>query len=283
MDQKSQKIAVFDSGLGGLTVLKALQSLLPYEDFLYLADTARLPYGSKSPAKIIHYTREICDFLHQHSVKLIVMACNTATAVALEKIQPYFSIPLIGVIDPVIPQVIKASYQGRIGILGTLATIQSGAYQTKLKRHLPHAEITATAAPLLVHLVEEGFASHPMTHLALAEYLAPLIQAESDTVILGCTHFPLLKQQIEALLPPSTHVIDPSFACAEEVKRILESLNLLNPKTTMTQPTFYVTDSPEKFQYQSGPFLEEAPSHVHLHEGKDPLLLNPLELAAALS
>ncbi|MGR3973915.1 MAG: glutamate racemase [Candidatus Rhabdochlamydia sp.] len=265
MDQKRLKIAVFDSGLGGLSVLKALMQLLPYEEFLYLADTANLPYGSKSRAKIVQYTRQNCQFLLSQGVKLIVMACNTATATSLEEVQKEIPIPLVGVIDPVIPHITATSSE-KIGILATRATIQSGVYQAKIKMHSPHSHIMAIAAPLLVHLIEEGFVSHTLTTMALSEYLEPLIRAECEAVILGCTHFPLIKEQIKPFFPEGTRIIDPSFACAHEVKKVLYHLDLLSLEQRETAPVFYATDNPERFQYQSKVFLEEIPMQVRSYE-----------------
>lgn len=239
---RNKPIGVFDSGFGGLTVLKELQKELPHERFIYLGDTARLPYGTKSPDAIIRYTLECCSFLVEQGVKLIVIACNTATSAALDTIAAQFSIPIIGVIDPVIDTVTS----GNVGILGTRATIQSGVYQTKIQHKIPSAKVTQVASPLLVSLVEEGFIDHPMTQLAIREYIRPLHDASVDTVILACTHFPLLKSQIERELGPTIQVIDPAFATAVAVKRTLSNLHLLSDQNS-SQPLFYVTDDPEKF------------------------------------
>jgi glutamate racemase len=244
-------VGVFDSGFGGLTVLKELQKTLPHEQFIYLGDTAHLPYGTKSRETIIRYTQQNCAFLTSKNVKLIIIACNSATSMALEALS--LTVPVIGVIDPVIHQVVQSSPHGKIGILGTRATISSGVYQSKIRHHLPHAQITATPSPLLVSLVEEGFIDHPITHLAIQEYIQPLIAARVDTVILACTHFPLLKELIEKALDPSVHVIDPAISTAQAAAQLLTDLNLHSQNHSDT--SFYVTDDPDKFARLGPQFL----------------------------
>jgi glutamate racemase len=241
-------IGVFDSGFGGLTVLKELQKALPHEQFIYFGDTARLPYGTKSRETIIRYTTQNCSFLEGQGVKMIVIACNTATSMALDSVS--LSIPVIGVIDPVI----KLIASKRIGILGTRATISSGVYQQKIHALIPDAEITAIPAPLLVSLVEEGFIDHPMTHLAIHEYIQPLLLAKVDTVILACTHFPLLKDLIERALGPSIQVIDPALATAKAVTQKLLELNQLSDEKPGNS-IYYVTDDQDKFQRLGPQFL----------------------------
>jgi glutamate racemase len=263
---RNRSIGVFDSGFGGLTVLKELQKSLPYEQLIYFGDTARLPYGTKSRETIIRYTTKNCSFLADQGVKLIVIACNTATSMALDPIASQFSLPIIGVIDPVIEKVIKTSPNGRIGILGTRATVISGVYQKKIHSYLPHAQITPIASPLLVSLVEEGFIDHPMTHLAIQEYIRPLLLAEVDTVVLACTHFPLIKDLIEKALGPSIQVIDPAFASAKAVKKTLSELNLLSDEKNRLDPLFYVTDDPEKFERLGPQFLGHPIAQVKLCE-----------------
>ena len=255
-------IGIFDSGFGGLTVLKELIHTVP-KQMLYLGDTAHMPYGTKSRETIIRYTMQNCSFLVSQSVKLIVIACNTATAMALETVQAQFSIPIIGVIDPVIESVVKTSPHGRIGILGTRATVMSGIYQKHIHDHLPQAEITAIASPLLVSLVEEGFIDHPMTHLAIQEYVRPLLFAGVDTVVLACTHFPLLKKLIEQAMGPAVQVIDPAFACANAVKKAVSQLHLSEEKKRL-DPLFYVTDDPDKFARLGPHFLGHAIQTVEL-------------------
>ncbi len=261
---------MFDSGFGGLTVLKELQKALPYEHFIYLGDTARLPYGTRSREAIIRYTLQNCSFLSSQEAKLIVIACNTATSMALEAARAQFSIPIIGVIDPIIEQVIKASPTGSIGVLGTQATVNSGIYEKKIHAHLPAAKIAASASPLLVALVEEGLIDHPMTRLAIQEYIRPLLHAQVDTVILACTHFPLLKKFIEKALGPAVQVIDPAFATAQAVRKTLADLNLLSLKQSSVDPLFCVTDDPEKFARLGAQLLNHAITDIRLVEVEKP-------------
>ncbi len=263
---QNSPIGVFDSGFGGLTVLKELQKELPYEELIYFGDTARLPYGTKSRETIIRCTAQSCSFLADQGVKLIVIACNTATSMALDAVRSQFSIPILGVIDPVIETVAKTSPKGRIGILGTRATIVSNVYQTKIEHYLPHAQITSIASQLLVSLVEEGFIDHPMTHLAIQEYIRPLLLAEVDTVILACTHFPLLKELIKQALGPDIQVIDPAFLTALSVRKTLSDLSLLSEQRNCSEPSYFVTDDPEKFQRLGPQFLGRTISHVKLSE-----------------
>lgn len=261
---QNSPIGVFDSGFGGLTVLKELQKELPYEELIYFGDTARLPYGTKSRETIIRCTAQSCSFLADQGVKLIVIACNTATSMALDAVRSQFSIPILGVIDPIIETVAKTSPKGRIGILGTRATIVSNVYQTKIEHYLPHAQITSIASQLLVSLVEEGFIDHPITHLAIQEYIRPLLLAEVDTVILACTHFPLLKELIIKALGPDIQVIDPAFLTALSVRKTLSDLSLLSEQRNSSEPSYFVTDDPEKFQRLGPEFLGRVISYVAL-------------------
>jgi glutamate racemase len=261
---QNSPIGVFDSGFGGLTVLKELQKELPYEEFIYFGDTARLPYGTKSRDTIIKCTAQNCSFLADQGVKLIVIACNTATSMALDAVRSQFSIPILGVIDPIIETVAKTSPKGRIGILSTRATILSNVYQTKIEHYLPHAQITSIASQLLVSLVEEGFIDHPITHLAIQEYIRPLLRAEVDTVILACTHFPLLKELIIKALGPDIQVIDPAFSTALSVRKTLSDLSLLSEERNSSEPSYFVTDDPEKFQRLGPQFLGRVISYVAL-------------------
>jgi glutamate racemase len=248
-------IGIFDSGFGGLTVLKELLQTLPQEQFIYLGDTACLPYGTKSQKTIINYTLQNCSFLVRKGAKCIVIACNTATSMALEHVQPHFSIPIIGVIDPLMSS-LRSTF--RIGILGTRATIDSKLHQTKIQHLFPKAHITAIASPLLVSLIEEGWSHHPITLLAIQEYLQPL--AHIDTLILACTHFPLIQDLIQKAIGPSVSIINPALACAKATLQTLKSLNLLSKKTAPTE--FYVTGNPTRFKELGPQFLGHPIAHV---------------------
>ncbi len=259
----NNSIGVFDSGFGGLTVLKQLQKSFPHEHFIYLGDTARLPYGTKSAETVTRYALESCHYLASQDVKMIVVACNTASAMAFDTLSSHFPIPIVDVIDPVIDEVVKSSKTGRIGILATRATVHSKVYETKIHRAFPTAVITAVPSPLLVSLVEEGYINHLMTEIAIQEYLGPLLQANVDTVVLACTHFPLLKNQIKKALGESIQVIDPAFAATEAARKKLLSLDLLSTQKKILEPTFYVTDDPEKFKRLAPAFLDHAALQVH--------------------
>ncbi len=247
-------IGIFDSGFGGLTVMKAIRSLLPHENILYFGDTARLPYGTKSRETIVRYSLENAAFLIQQGIKALVIACHTACSFALEELQQKFDIPIIGVTTPMIEQVSRISSRGKIAILGTRGTITSGAYQNAIQKILPKAEISPIACQLLVPLVEEGYIDHPITAMALFEYLHSLKNKDIDTIILACTHFPLLLKQIQQTVGPNIKVIDPAQFCAAYLKTVLQEKSLLNP---LTEPTtqFCVSDDPEKFRHLGKTFL----------------------------
>lgn len=279
---RNNPIGVFDSGFGGLTVLKELQKAFPHEHFIYLGDTARLPYGTKSTETITRYALESCNYLASQNVKMIVVACNTGAAMASDTLSSHFTLPIVDVINPVIEEIVKNSKSGRIGILATRATVNSKVYETKIHLALPTASITAVPAPLLVSLVEEGYINHPMTEMAIQEYLEPLFKANVDTVVLACTHFPLLKNQIKKVLGDSIQVIDPAFAATEAAKKKLLSLDLLNSVQNFIEPTFYVTDDPEKFKRLAPAFLNSAALQVNLcqlseiNSGPIPFIINKL-------
>jgi glutamate racemase len=212
-----QAIGVFDSGVGGLTTVRKLVNMLPNERVLYFGDTARVPYGNKTAATVSAYSCECVDFLLQHSVKLVIIACNTASALAIEAVQHISPVPVVGVIEPAAEAALKHSRTGRIGIIGTRATVQSGAYQTALHNllqtqgttrdvhiqdvHIQDVQLIAEACPLFVPFAEEGWHYHPATRLVAEEYLAPLKLANIDTLILGCTHYPMLTDVIQDVLP----------------------------------------------------------------------------------
>jgi len=257
-------IGIFDSGFGGLTVMKAIRSLLPHENIIYFGDTARLPYGTKSRETIQRYSLENASFLIQQGIKILVVACHTACSFALEELGQKFEIPVIGVTTPMIEQVAKVSKRGKIAILGTRGTIASGAYQNAIQKILPNAEISPIACQLLVHLVEEGYIDHPITAMATFEYLHSLKNKDIDTIILGCTHFPLLLKQIQQTVGPHVQVIDPALFCAASLKRLLEEKQLINPDLTEPLTQFLVSDDPEKFRLLGKTFLGLTLSEVAL-------------------
>jgi glutamate racemase len=206
-ESSKQAIGVFDSGVGGLTTVRKLVNMLPNERVLYFGDTARVPYGNKTATTVSAYSCECVDFLLHRSVKLVIIACNTASALAIADVQRISPVPVVGVIEPAAEAALKHSRTGRVGIIGTRATVQSGAYQAAIQQLLTKqgverdVSVVAEACPLFVPFAEEGWHYHPATRLVAEEYLAPLKQAEIDTLILGCTHYPMLTDVIQDVLP----------------------------------------------------------------------------------
>ena len=254
----NQPIGAFDSGVGGLTVVKAMREMLPAEDIFYLGDTARVPYGNKSPDTIIRYSREIMTYLRAKQVKAVVVACNTASAHALSILQQESDFPVIGVIAPGVQAALSATRSGRIGIIGTQGTIQSEAYQSLLREYYSDVVITAIPAPLLVSLVEENWLSHPATQLILEEYLAPMKAARVDTLVLACTHYPLLKPLAQKILGPDVVLVDSAQNAAAALARTLLKGNLMRPAgKSAGQTTICSTDLPAQFSRLAERFLGE--------------------------
>ncbi|HLH75795.1 MAG TPA: glutamate racemase [Candidatus Binataceae bacterium] len=239
-------IGVFDSGIGGLTVLKALSVVLPNEDFIYLGDTARAPYGTKSNEVISRYSRENTEFLLAKGIKLLVIACNTASAVALESIAAQTTIPVVGVLEPGARAATKASRTGKIGVIGTEATIASGAYTRLIRQLRPHAELYTRACPLLVPLAEEGWTDNEVAELTVRHYLGSLKASGIDTLLLGCTHYPLLREVIAHALGPEIKLVDSAAATAAAVRELLGNHRLLAKAGAGTR-SFFVTEAPERF------------------------------------
>lgn len=244
-------IGVFDSGVGGLTVAAALAARLPHETILYLGDTARLPYGTKSPATVARYTQANLDFLGRRGVKGVVVACNTASALALEAIRP--TVPVWGVIEPGARQAAAAS-RGRVGVIGTEATVRSDAYGRALRRLRADLEVVSTPCPLFVPLVEEGWLEDPVTEAVARRYLEPLLAAGVDTVLLGCTHYPLLAPLLARVAGAEVELVDAASAVAEEVAHELERLGLL-ARERSGEDHFCVTDASERVERIAREFL----------------------------
>jgi glutamate racemase len=241
-----RSIGVFDSGIGGLTVLRALVNAMPSEEFIYLGDTARLPYGTKSNEVIKRYSRENSEFLLAKGIKLLVVACNTSSAIALEHIAGATMIPVVGVIEPGARAVVRASRSGKIGVIGTEATIASGAYTRTIQRLRPDAEIYTRACPLLVPLAEEGWVDNEVAERTVAFYLESLKRSGIDTLLLGCTHYPLLLRMFERVLGRGVRVVDSALATADAVRAQLAALGLARGRGAGRQ-SFFVTESPERF------------------------------------
>ena len=245
-DNRARPIGVFDSGIGGLTVLRALTEALPREDFIYLGDTARLPYGTKSNEVILRYSRENSEFLLAKGIKMLVVACNTSSAVAVAEISRLTVIPVIGVIEPGAAAAATVSRNGKIGVIGTDATIASGAYTRAIHALRPRAEIYTRACPLLVPLVEEGWTENEIAQRTVAFYLESLKQSGIDTLLLGCTHYPLLRGLFERVLGPGVRIVDSAGATAVAVSNRLTALRLARPNGIGSQ-SFFVTETPDRF------------------------------------
>jgi glutamate racemase len=260
-DNCARPIGVFDSGIGGLTVLKALVEALSAEDFIYLGDTARLPYGTKSREVIIRYSRENTEFLLAKGIKLLVVACNSSSAVALAEIERATIVPVIGVIGPGAAAAVKASRNGKIGVIGTEATIASGAYTRAIQSLRPRAEIYTRACPLLVPLVEEGWTDNDIAERTVVHYLESVKASGIDTLLLGCTHYPLLRGVFERVLGPNVRIIDSATATASVVRERLIALGLRRVGWIGGQ-SFFVTETPDRFvrvgRRFMGPQIESA-------------------------
>lgn len=261
-------IGVFDSGIGGLTVAHEIMRQLPNESIIYFGDTARVPYGPKSPDTVRRYSREIAGFLRAQDVKAIVIACNTATAHALPVLQEELSVPVIGVVEPGARAAVRVSggADGRhIGVIGTVGTVRSGAYERAILDLDPDARITVRACPLLVPLVEEGWIDHPATRLVAQEYLEPLVKEKISALVLGCTHYPLLKPLLCRVLGPEVALIDSAAETAAETGRVLAEGNLQAPEGTSPTHRFVASDDPLQFLQLGQRFLGDAIEGVEIH------------------
>lgn len=255
-------LGIFDSGVGGLTVVRAVQELLPAEDILYLGDTARLPYGSKSPETIRQFADEDVRFLISKGVKAIVVACNTATAHALPQLREQYRIPILGVIDPGVDAALACPNTERIGIIATRGTIGSHAYQHALALRKTGLIIHGQPTPLLVPLIEENWIDHPATRQVLSTYLDPLVGKGIDTLMLACTHYPLLIPILREMLPPDIRLVDSATTCAEDLKRELTRLDLLKGVGGEGSLELHLTDLSEAFEALAGRFLRKSPGRI---------------------
>jgi len=252
----SQAIGVFDSGLGGISVVRAIIDLLPHEHLVYFGDTARVPYGSKSEETVVRFSHQISSFLREKRVKMIVVACNTASAVALESLQRNFNIPIVGVIEPGSEAAVRSATHKRIGVIGTASTIRSGAYREAIRALDPEMEVQDQPCPLLVPLVEEDWPHDGVVTQVLESYLGTFKSQQPDSLILGCTHYPYLKSKIQEVMGPSVHLVDSGEETALRVQKVLSELNILN--TADGDPgrhNFYVSDFPQKFEETASRFL----------------------------
>ena len=245
--RRAQPVGVFDSGIGGLTVVAALRRLLPAEDIFYLGDTARVPYGGRSAATIERYSLEISGLLLAEGAKVIVVACNTASALAVPRLQETLRVPVLGVINPGAAAAAAATRNGRVGIIGTKATVRSGAYERALHRLAPAVATHAHACPLLVPLIEEGLLEDPLTDQHIVRYLQPVLAAGVDTLILGCTHYPLLQPALARLAGPDVCLVDSAHNCALAVRDLLRDADLAAPEDRVGRLRVALTDSSDSF------------------------------------
>jgi glutamate racemase len=249
----ARPIGVFDSGVGGLTVFQALERALPHESLVYLGDTARVPYGTKSAETVVRYTLEAARFMLRQQVKMVVVACNTASSVALDAMERETRLPVLGVIAPGARRAVERSQTQRIGVIGTRATIASGAYKRAIQALAPEAEVLSQACPLFVPLAEEGWTEGEITRRIAEKYLEPFRRADVDTLVLGCTHYPLLRDVIAQVMGAEVDLVDSAEAVAEEAARALAQET--GAGAARGGHHFYVTDAPETFQVVAERFL----------------------------
>lgn len=252
------RIGIFDSGMGGLTVLKEALKLHPNAHYIYFGDTGRFPYGTKSPETIVQYSIENTLFLLQKNVDAVIIACNTATSVASPILQKHFSVPIIDVIEPAIESALSVSPTGKIGIIGSKALVNSKVYQNKL-RSMPQVSLSVKACPLLISLIEEGLNERSLKKAILEHYLKPLRKNKIDTLILACTHFPLIQEDIHEAIGKEIRLINPSKECALRAHKLLRNTPAATP-----QIDFYVSDDPKRFKQAGESFLGFPIHKVHL-------------------
>lgn len=257
-------IGVFDSGLGGLTVVKAIRALLPAEDIHYFGDLARLPYGTKSREQIIRFSVENTEFLLRRRIKALVVACNSSASAAFQVLRKQYALPIVDVISPAVREAVLASHTGRIGLIATRATVESGAYEKALRELNPKSHVISAACPLFVPLVEEGMAFDRVTQILAERYLKPLIRKKIDTLILGCTHYPLLSRVIKQVLPRGVHLVDSARPTVQGLAEILIQHGLKNTKKGRGRLSIFVSDKPRTFTEVGERFLGEKLAHVEV-------------------
>ena len=260
--KKRSPIGVFDSGIGGLTVLKEILRESPNESTIYLGDTARVPYGIRSPETVVRYSFENTKFLSTKDIKLLVVACNTASSVSLDAIKSSISIPVIGVIEPGAKAAVAATKNKKIGVIGTEATVKSGSYAKAIKFIDGDIEVFGLACPLFVPLVEEGWTEGGIATMIAERYLEGIKGRGIDTVVLGCTHYPLLKKVIAGVMEEEVKLIDSAIETSREIRTILEVLDLKSEEEGGSSREFYVTDSPERFVRVGEQFLGRRIEHI---------------------
>jgi len=261
----NRPIGIFDSGIGGLTVVQQLMKLLPNESLVYFGDTARVPYGTKSDRAVKEFAWEDSLFLLGHGVKMIVVACNTASAVALDELSRYLKIPVLGVINPGAKAAVKVTKNGRIGVIGTQATVDSKAYESELSAIVPEMFVTATSCPLFVPLVEEGWLEGEIPEKVAINYLSPLLSNGIDTLILGCTHYPLMKPLLSKVLGGGITLVDSAAETARETVRLLDEMQIKSTGEKRANQ-FFVSDLPRRFESMGKRFLGEPIESIAIAE-----------------
>lgn len=269
--KKSAPVGVFDSGVGGLTVAREIMRHLPNENIVYFGDTARVPYGSKSKDNIIRYSRQIIHFLKTKGVKAIVIACNTASALALDVVREESDIPIIGVVEPGARAALDVTVSKKIGVIGTEATIRSSMYEKIIQGIDPEAVVTGKACPLFVPLVEEGFAKHQVTKEIIDFYLSSFLETDIDSLILGCTHYPLLRSRIREYVGGKMTLVNPAYETAMDLKKLLEERGMENTGEDQAHASysFYVSDAADKFKQFANsilPYDIETTKQINIEE-----------------
>jgi len=264
--EQSRPIGLFDSGIGGLTVLQEVRRLLPNESVLYFGDTAYVPYGSRAAAELVALGHRIIDFLVGMDVKYVIFACNTSSSISLGILRQRFRVPMVGLVEPGAAAAVRATRNGRVGLLATEATVRAGAYERAMKSMAPDVRVFSQAAPRLVPLVEAGQMGTPAAREAVAEYLTPLLDKGIDTLLLGCTHYPFLLPEILEVSGTGLEIVDPAAATVAEARREMERLSLLNnPSSGGPRYSFFVSGDPEAFAHGARTFLGFRPEVTRVY------------------
>ena len=246
-ETSEKSIGIFDSGVGGLTVVKEIMKVLPHESIIYFGDTARVPYGTKSKETITRFAIQDATFLMEKNVKAIVVACNSVSSNSLDNLKSSFDVPIIGVIKPGVDNACLKTINRKIGVIGTAATIESNAYKKRIRKICPDAIVYSKSCPLFVPLAEEGWIEKESTFLIVRDYLQELLDKDIDTLVLGCTHYPILKHVIQEVVGKGVFLVDSAFYTALALKELLEEMNLSRKSTMNVESLFYLSDIPRKF------------------------------------
>jgi len=262
MTDRRSPIGIFDSGIGGLTVLKEIFATLPRENTIYLGDTARVPYGIRSPETVTRYSFENTRFLSSKQIKILVIACNTASSVSLDAVRGNFPVPVVGVIEPGAKAAAAATKNKKVGVIGTEATVKSTSYPRAIQSVDPSVEVFSIPCPLFVPMVEEGWTEGQITEMVAERYLADIRAKGIDTLVLGCTHYPLLKAVLGKVMGDGVSLIDSAIETSREIRSILSASSLLNDSAGYVKHEFYVTDAPQKFLAVGERFLGRKIEHI---------------------